>query len=67
MSTFLLAQAIELSHVQAMTLFSLLTSLVFAFLSKHGGRERARYFLWTFALFMLVGLGLGWVMYPFPW
>lgn len=63
----LLAQALELSHFQAMTLFSLFTALVFAFLTKQGGRERARYFLWTFFLFMVVGLGLGWLMYPFPW
>jgi cytochrome bd-type quinol oxidase subunit 2 len=57
---------LELSHFQAMTLFSFFTSLVFAFLTKQDNRERARYFLWSFALFMLVGLGLGWLMYPFP-
>lgn len=63
----LLGQLLELTHFQAMTLFSLFTSLVFAYLSKPGGRERTRYFLWTFFLFMLVGMGLGWLMYPFPW
>lgn len=57
---------VELSHIQAMTLFAFLTSLVFTFLSKKGGRERTRYFLWTFFLFLLVGVGLGWLMYPFP-
>jgi cytochrome bd-type quinol oxidase subunit 2 len=62
----LLAVVLELTHWQAMTLFSFFTSLVFAFLTKHDNRERAKYFLWTFALFMLVGLGLGWLMYPFP-
>jgi len=61
-----LAQLLELSHFQALTLFSFFTSLVFAFLTKQSRRERARYFLWTFSLFMIVGLGLGWLMYPFP-
>lgn len=62
----LLAQALVLTHIQAMTLFAFFTSLVFAFLSKPTPRERAKYFLWSFFLFLLVGVGLGWLMYPFP-
>jgi cytochrome bd-type quinol oxidase subunit 2 len=57
---------LELSHFQAMTLFAFFTSLVFAFLTKQERREQAKYFLWCFLLFMLVGIGLGWLMYPFP-
>lgn len=62
----LLAQVLELSHFQAMTLFAFFTSVVFTFLSKKSWRERGRYFLYSFLLFLLVGLGLGWVMFPFP-
>lgn len=62
----LLAQVLNLSHVQAMALFAFFTSLVFTFLSRKTRGERARYFLWTFLLFMLVGAGLGWLMYAFP-
>lgn len=62
----LLAQVLELSHLQAMSLFALFTSLVFTFLSKRSWRERGKYFLWCFFLFLLVGVGLGWLMYPFP-
>ncbi|MFQ5663313.1 MAG: hypothetical protein ACE5HL_05745 [Terriglobia bacterium] len=62
----LLAQVLELTHFQAMTVFAFFTSLVFTFLSKKHWRQRAKYFLWTFLLFMAVGLGLGWLMYPFP-
>lgn len=62
----LLAQVLELTHFQAMTVFAFFTSLVFTFLSKKRWRQRAKYFLWTFLLFMAVGLGLGWLMYPFP-
>ncbi|MBI2956263.1 MAG: hypothetical protein HYY26_03005 [Acidobacteria bacterium] len=57
---------VALTHFQAMFLFAFFTSLVFAFLSKRGRGERAKYFLWTFLLFLLVGVGLGWLMYPFP-
>lgn len=58
--------ALELSHFQAMMVFAFFTSLVFAFLSKRTWPERAKNFLWTFLLFLLVGVGLGWLMYPFP-
>lgn len=62
----LLAQVVELTHFQAMALFAFFTSVVFTFLSKKGWRDRGKYFAWTFFLFLLVGVGLGWVMYPFP-
>ncbi len=61
-----LTTLLELTHFQAMTLFALFTSLVFTFLSKSTSRERLKYFLWTFLLFLMVGFGLGWLMYPFP-
>jgi len=59
-------QLLVLNHFEAMTLFAFFTSLVFAFLSKRGWRDRAKSFLWTFLLFLLAGVGLGWLMYPFP-
>ena len=62
----LLAQVLVLNHFQAMTVFAFFTSLVFAFLNKLTWQERAKNFLWTFLLFLLVGVGLGWLMYPFP-
>jgi hypothetical protein len=55
-----------LTHFQAMTLYAFFVSLVFTFLSKNTWRDRAQYFLQTFGLFLLVGLGLGWLMLPFP-
>ena len=59
-------QLLVLNHFEAMTLFAFFTSLVFAFLSKRSWRDRAKSFLWTFLLFLLAGVGLGWLMYPFP-
>lgn len=62
----LLADVLVLSHFQAMTIFAFFTSLVFAFLNKKSARGRAKNFLWIFFLFMFIGMGLGWLMYPFP-
>lgn len=55
-----------LSHFEAMTIFALFVSLVFTFISKQDRKGQAIYFLRTFALFLLAGFGLGWLMYPFP-
>ena len=57
---------IVLSHFEAMAVFAFFVSLVFAFLSQETRREQALYFLRTIGLFLLAGLGLGWLMYLFP-
>lgn len=57
--------AIVSNHLQAMLLFALVVSVAFAFLTKRGLRERARYALWAFLAFLLVAIGIGWVLYPF--
>jgi hypothetical protein len=54
-----------LTHFQALALFSLAVSLTFAFLSKRGAVERAKYFAWAFLAFLAVAIGIGWLMYPF--
>jgi hypothetical protein len=54
-----------LTHFEALTLFALVVSLTFAFLSKRGAVERAKYFAWAFLAFLLVAIGIGWLMYPF--
>ena len=45
-----------LTHFQALALFSLAVSLTFAFLSKRGALERAKYFAWAFLAFLLVAI-----------
>ncbi|HSC77647.1 MAG TPA: hypothetical protein VLB32_03705 [Candidatus Acidoferrales bacterium] len=57
---------IQLSHLQSMTLFAFFVSLVFTFLTKYGWKDRAKYFFVSFLTFLAVGIGLGWLMYPFP-
>jgi hypothetical protein len=54
-----------LTHIQALLLFALLVSLTFAFLSKRSASERTKYVLWAFLAFLLVAVGIGWLMYPF--
>lgn len=55
----------QLTHFQSMVLFALLISIAFGFLSRRGTKERVRYILWSLILFLLIGVGIGWAMYPF--
>lgn len=56
---------IHLSHFAALLLFAALVSLVIGFLARRGAVRRIRYVLWSFALFVLVSVGIAWLMYPF--
>ena len=53
------------THFQALLFFALVVSVTFAFLSKCGIAERLKYTLWAFLAFLLVAIGIGWLMYPF--
>jgi len=54
-----------LSHLQAMLLFALVISIAFGFLSRRQPIERIKYIVWSLFLFLLIGVGIGWAMYPF--
>jgi hypothetical protein len=53
------------THFLAMVSFALLVSAAFAFLSKQTGTDRVKYVVWAFIKFMLVAIGIGWLLYPF--
>ena len=53
------------NHFQMMMAFAAAVSLGFAFLSRQSLSERARYFVWAFLAFLVIAIGLGWLMYPF--
>ena len=55
----------NLTHFQALAFFAVVVSITFSFLSKRGTSERVKYFLWAFLAFLLVAIGIGWLMYPF--
>jgi hypothetical protein len=57
--------SVHFSHFQAMLLFSLVISVSFGFLSRRPPMERLKYILWSLGLFLLIGIGIGWMMYPF--
>jgi hypothetical protein len=53
-------------HFTLMLIFSILTSLVLAFIAKSGSKERVRYFLVLLGSFVILSIVAGWLMYPFP-
>lgn len=55
----------NLTHFGALLFFAFVVSLTFAYLSKRGAVERAKYTVWAFLAFLLVAVGIGWLMYPF--
>jgi len=55
----------HLSHFQSLLLFALLISIAFGFLSRRRPIDRVKYIVWTLFLFLLIGAGIGWAMYPF--
>ncbi|HEY0702555.1 MAG TPA: hypothetical protein VGD60_07295 [Candidatus Acidoferrales bacterium] len=52
-------------HFAAMCLFALLVAMAMAALGQRSGFQRLRYAIWSFALFILIGVGIAWAMYPF--
>ena len=59
------AIVLNLSHLQAMLLFALVISIAFGFLSRRKPVDRVKYIVWSLFLFLLIGVGIGWAMYPF--
>jgi uncharacterized membrane protein len=55
----------NLSHFQSLLLFALLISVAFGFLSRRRPIDRMKYIVWSLFLFLLIGVGIGWAMYPF--
>jgi hypothetical protein len=54
-----------LSHFQAFLIFAAVISVAFGFLGRRRPKDRLRYILWSFFLFLAVCIGIGWLMYPF--
>jgi len=55
----------NLTHFGALLFFAIVVSVTFAFLSKRGFVERTKYTAWAFLAFLLVAIGIGWLLYPF--
>jgi hypothetical protein len=59
------ASGLQPSHFAAMLIFALLVSVALGCLVRHSTVERIRYAIWSFALFVIVGVGFAWLMFPF--
>jgi hypothetical protein len=57
---------VNLSHFQALLVFSLLVSTVFALITKNTPREQFRYGIFVFLSFLAVAIAIGWIMFPLP-
>ena len=55
---------IHLGHFAAMVIFALLVSIAFACAGRHTPATRLKYALWSFLLFLGIGVGIAWLMYP---
>ena len=56
---------LHLSHFQSLLLFAVIISLAFGTLGRRNPLERLKYAAWSFGMFVLVAIALGWLMYPF--
>jgi hypothetical protein len=53
------------SHFFMMVAFALLVSAALGGLTQRTTSGRIKYAVWSFALFLAVGWGIAWLMYPF--
>jgi hypothetical protein len=56
---------VPLTHFQALLFFALTISVAFGFLGRRRPQDRWKYILWSLFLFLAVGVGIGWAMFPF--
>lgn len=56
---------LTLSHFWAMVLFALFVSLALSCLTRRTIPQRIKYAAWSFLMFLLIGIGAAWLMYPF--
>jgi hypothetical protein len=55
---------LSLSHFWAMVLFALFVSMALGCLARRTILQRIKYAAWSFLLFLLIGIGAAWLMYP---
>ncbi len=56
----------NLSHFEALFIFALIVSVVFALINKTTPIEQLKYGALVFLSFVGVGFFVGWFMFPFP-
>jgi hypothetical protein len=59
-----LLTARPVSHFSALLIFALLVSMAIACIGERTPAERIKYAAWSFFLFIAIGVGIAWLMYP---
>lgn len=59
------AEVVMLRHFPALVLFAALVSTALGCLVRRGTAQRIRYAVRSFVLFVVIGVGIAWLMYPF--
>lgn len=53
------------SHFAAMVAFAVCVSVALASLGRHSAGARFKVALWSLVLFLAIGVGIAWLMFPF--
>jgi hypothetical protein len=54
------------SHFGSLTIFALLTSVVFGIITRSEPRDQFKYGVFVFFCFLAAAIIVGWIMYPIP-
>ena len=55
----------NLGHFAAMAIFATLVSIALGCLTQRTIKGKIKYAVWAFVMFMVVSVGIAWLMYPF--
>jgi hypothetical protein len=55
---------IQFNHFWSMLLFAAFVSVALASLGRRTIGARVRYALWSLATFLIIGIGIAWLMFP---
>jgi hypothetical protein len=61
----MLSGGFHVSHFAAMVAFAACVSVALACLARGSAVARIKYALLSLALFLVIGVGIAWLMYPF--
>jgi hypothetical protein len=64
LASFLIVNSWSLSHFGTLLLFALLVSMPLACLTQRTAPNWIKYTLWSFTLFVVISVGVAWLMYP---
>jgi hypothetical protein len=64
-ATLIVAPAVHLEHFPAMVAFAALVSAALGCVGRNSTTGRIKYAILSFLLFLAVGIGLAWLMFPF--